>query len=206
MTPRSRSATSRCSVTCRSERTLQHRQPLPSSAMLSLDERSSASSMPVSPNSLTMTAVPAPCGVARKRRTSVVFPAPRKPVTTVTGIRAPRSRFARRPNGPAVEEGKSSSIGAALRVTRGVRATQSSSWPGLSRPPRSIWHGAIAMAQTNVKTPCSDNRGHRDKPGDDACAGLLRSARLRNPSRECRGRRRSGRRCRRSCARRRSSR
>ena len=68
--------------------------------------RTSASSMPTAPNSLTMTAVPCPSGVARKRRTSVVLPAPRKPVTIVTGIRAPRSRFCRRPNGPASREGK----------------------------------------------------------------------------------------------------
>ena len=32
-------------------------------------------------------------GVERKCRTSVVFPAPRNPVTTLTGMRAPRSRL-----------------------------------------------------------------------------------------------------------------
>ena len=36
----------------------------------------------------------APSGVVEERRTSVVLPAPRKPVTIVTGMRAlPRSRF-----------------------------------------------------------------------------------------------------------------
>ncbi len=63
--------------------------------------------MPSAPNSLTTTAVPAPSGVVRKLRISVVFPAPRKPVTIVTGIFAPRSRFCRRPNGPIAAEGKS---------------------------------------------------------------------------------------------------
>ncbi len=89
--PRSRSATSLRSAICRSVRVLQHRQPLPSSVTSSLLSRSSASSMPSAPNSLTTSAVPRPSGVFRKRWTSVVFPAPRKPVTMVTGSRAPRS-------------------------------------------------------------------------------------------------------------------
>src|SRR5712671_2079005 len=108
MTPRSRSTTMRCSAICRSERKLQHRQPLPSSTVFSLLSRSSASSMPASPNSLTRTAVPWPSGVSKKCFTSVVLPAPRNPVTTVTGIRAPRSRLSRRPKRPAAGEGKSS--------------------------------------------------------------------------------------------------
>ncbi len=66
--------------------------------------------MPTLPNSLMTTAVPAPSGVARKRRTSVVLPAPRKPVTTVTGMRAPRARLSLRPNRPASREGKRSSM------------------------------------------------------------------------------------------------
>src|SRR6516164_2335615 len=57
--------------------------------------------MPTVPYSLTITAVPWPSGETRKRRIKVVLPAPRKPVTTVTGMRAPRSRLSRRPNGPA---------------------------------------------------------------------------------------------------------
>src|SRR6516165_8412573 len=55
-----------------------------------------------------ITAVPWPSGETRKRRIKVVLPAPRKPVTTVTGMRAPRSRLSRRPNGPASREGKRS--------------------------------------------------------------------------------------------------
>src|SRR4051812_28662808 len=66
--------------------------------------------MPTAPNSLITTAVPRPSGVLRNRCTSVVLPAPRKPVTTVTGMRAPRARFCRRPNGPASREGKRSSM------------------------------------------------------------------------------------------------
>ena len=85
--PRSRSATSLRSAICRSVRVLQQRQPLPSSVTSSLLARSSASSMPSEPNSLTISAVPRPSGVSRKRRTSVVLPAPRKPVTIVTGSR-----------------------------------------------------------------------------------------------------------------------
>ena len=112
--PRSRSATSRRSAICRSERVLQHRQPLPSSTVSSALARSSASSMPTAPNSLTTTAVPAPSGVVRKRRSSVVLPAPRKPVTTVTGMRAPRSRFCRRPKRPAAGEGNISFIALTL--------------------------------------------------------------------------------------------
>ena len=68
--------------------------------------RSSASSMPTEPNSLTISAVPRPSGVSRNRRTSVVLPAPRKPVTIVTGSRDPRSRFCRRPKRPAAAREK----------------------------------------------------------------------------------------------------
>ena len=42
--------------------------------------------MPTVPNSLTSTASRRPPGLASKWRISVVFPAPRKPVMTVTGI------------------------------------------------------------------------------------------------------------------------
>ena len=55
--PRSRSATSLRSAICRSERVLQHRQPLPSSVISSALSRMSASSMPTAPYSLMMTAV-----------------------------------------------------------------------------------------------------------------------------------------------------
>src|SRR3984893_12243516 len=66
--------------------------------------------MPTLPSSLMTTAVPWPSGVLRKRCTSVVFPAPRNPVTMVTGMRAPRARLSLRPNRPASREGRMSSI------------------------------------------------------------------------------------------------
>src|SRR5215510_2908998 len=88
---------------------MQQTQPLPRSATSSVVPRTSASSIPTAPYSLMMTAVARPSGVARKRRTSVVLPAPRKPVTIVTGMRAPRARFCRRPNGPRSREGNRSS-------------------------------------------------------------------------------------------------
>ena len=82
----------RASVSCRSVRTLQHRQPLPSSTVTSLLDRSSALSMPISPYSLTTTAVLAPSGLSSSARIRVVFPEPRKPVTAMTGSRGPRAR------------------------------------------------------------------------------------------------------------------
>ena len=54
------------SACCRSVRVMQHRQPLPSSTVSSALERTSASSMPVAPNSLTTTAVPRPSGGRQK--------------------------------------------------------------------------------------------------------------------------------------------
>ena len=41
----------------------------------------------------------------QERLSSVVLPAPRKPVITVTGTLAPRSRLSRRPKRPAAGEG-----------------------------------------------------------------------------------------------------
>ena len=125
--PRSRSATSRRSVFCKSVRVLQHRQPLPSSVTSSLLSRSSASSMPSEPNSLTISAVPLPSGVSRNRRTSVVFPAPRNPVTIVTGSRDPRSRFCRRPNLPAACEGNRSRM---VSVMAFIATTLAQTVPG----------------------------------------------------------------------------
>ena len=43
-------------------------------------------STPTDPNSLTSTASRLPCGFCIRWRISVVFPDPRKPVMTVTGI------------------------------------------------------------------------------------------------------------------------
>ena len=111
-TPCSRSNTRRRSAACRSVRVMQQTQPLPSSTVSSALSRTSTSSMPTAPNSLMMTAVPWPSGEERKRCNSVVLPLPRNPVTTVTGIFAPRSRLSRRPNGPASREGKRSSMDA----------------------------------------------------------------------------------------------
>ena len=90
--PRARSANRVRRVSCRSLRTLQQRQPLPSSTVASLLDRSSAWSMPISPYSLTTTAVPAPSGLSSNARIRVVLPEPRKPVTATTGSRAPRAR------------------------------------------------------------------------------------------------------------------
>src|SRR5438105_8674964 len=44
--------------------------------------------MPTSPNSLMMTAVSLNAGSARRRRSSVVLPEPRKPVSKVTGVKS----------------------------------------------------------------------------------------------------------------------
>ena len=81
--PRARSANRARRVSCRSVRTVQHKQPLPSSTVTSLLDRNSAWSMPISPNSLTTIAVLAPSARARRARIKVVLPAPRKPVTAI---------------------------------------------------------------------------------------------------------------------------
>src|SRR5476651_2214812 len=111
ISPRSRSTTMRRSATCKSLRVMQHRQPLPSSTVSSALPRMSASSMPAAPNSLTTTAVPRPSSVPRNRLSNVVLPAPRNPVITVTGTRAPRARLSLRPNRPAAGDGKISFMG-----------------------------------------------------------------------------------------------
>src|SRR5262249_3337776 len=64
--PCARSATRLRSAFCRSERVLQHRQPLPSSVTSSVEARMSASSMPTLPNSLVTSAVRAPAGGGEK--------------------------------------------------------------------------------------------------------------------------------------------
>src|SRR5258705_3161792 len=77
----------RPSVSIRSPRTVQHRQPLLNSINCSSSSpKISWPSMPISPNSLTMTATVRPCRWLRMVLTSVVFPDPRKPVMIVTGI------------------------------------------------------------------------------------------------------------------------
>ena len=187
--PRSRSATRRRSASCRSERVLQHRQPLPSSVISSALSRTSASSMPTAPYSLMMTAVSRPSGVARKRRTSVVLPAPRKPVTMVTGMRAPRARFCRRPNGPASREGKRSSIGSDRRRRVGkARACRALVLVGQISRARRLCLAGTSSRQCDV----AHTTGH--------------DVRLRTPSPKYRARRCGGRPCRRSRARRRTRR
>src|SRR6516165_1055040 len=65
----------------------QQMHPFSSSTISSSSATISSLSMPMSPNSLTMTAVRNPCWLVRICFTRVVFPLPRKPVTTVTGNR-----------------------------------------------------------------------------------------------------------------------
>ena len=60
---------------------------------LTLLDRNKTLSMPISPYSLTTTAVLAPSGLSSSARMSVVFPEPRKPVTAMTGSRGPRGRL-----------------------------------------------------------------------------------------------------------------
>ncbi len=61
----------------RSPRTVQQMQPLFISNTSSSAPTTSSLSMPISPNSLTMTAYFCPCGSDRMRLSSVVLPAPR---------------------------------------------------------------------------------------------------------------------------------
>ncbi len=73
----------------RSPRTVQHRHPLFISTICSSRSSTRISlSTPVSPNSFSITAILSPCFSVRMRFRSVVFPAPRKPVRMVTGIRS----------------------------------------------------------------------------------------------------------------------
>ena len=72
----------------RSPRTVQHTQPLSMVMMSSASFMFSptrASSMDTAPNSFSMTAMSLPCSPFRMWFTSVVFPAPRKPVTIWRG-------------------------------------------------------------------------------------------------------------------------
>ena len=172
--PCARSATRLRSAFCRSKRMLQHRQPLPSSVTSSLEARTSASSMPTLPNSLMTTAVPSPSGRARKRRSSVVFPAPRKPVRTVTGIFAPRACLSLRPKGSVSREGKRSSMVSPLAHPE--RAAEALHRPHASRRRATARLLSMRAALSPVRA-------------------------VKNPSPGCRGRRRDGRRCRRSRAR-----
>jgi hypothetical protein len=71
----------------RSPRTVQQMQPLLVSNSSSSAPMTSSLSTPTSPNSFSMTAMRLPCFSDRMRFSSVVFPEPRKPVSTVTGTR-----------------------------------------------------------------------------------------------------------------------
>ena len=79
-------STRSASVSTSSPRTVQHRQPSESWMMPSDDCSTSRWSIATSPNSLMMTAVSASAGSFSSRLSSVVLPAPRKPVSTETGI------------------------------------------------------------------------------------------------------------------------
>src|SRR6185312_2939381 len=78
----------------RSSATVQQMQPLASSTIASSGQAAPAQfltrspSTPTSPNSLMMSARRLPPAFARRWRISVVLPAPRKPVTMVTGVLA----------------------------------------------------------------------------------------------------------------------
>src|SRR5207253_3397146 len=75
------------SVLAMSPRTVQQRQPLFSKTTSSVALSTRRWSRPISPNSLTMTAVAAMPGCFSTWLSSVVLPLPRNPVSTVTGIR-----------------------------------------------------------------------------------------------------------------------
>src|SRR3712207_5101546 len=75
----------------RSSRVVQHTHPLPSRTVRSSTRRRRWWSGPPSPNSLTRTAVSDIEGSNSTLPRSVVFPLPRKPVTTVTGRLVPLS-------------------------------------------------------------------------------------------------------------------
>ncbi len=72
---------------------VQHTQPPVISTSTRARSASSSPSMPTSPTSLTMTATSPDAASVSQRLTNVVLPAPKKPVTTVTGSVAlmPRS-------------------------------------------------------------------------------------------------------------------
>ena len=88
-------STRSASVSTRSPRTVQHRQPSESWMTPSDDCSTSRWSIATSPNSLMMTAVSASAGSFSSRLSSVVLPAPRKPVSTETGMGNRANRISR---------------------------------------------------------------------------------------------------------------
>src|SRR6185503_12925540 len=80
-------------VGMKSSATVQQMQPLVSSTIspgaqaFAAHSSTNPPSNPASPNSLTMTAMRRPSACVSSERSNVVLPAPRKPVSTVTGTR-----------------------------------------------------------------------------------------------------------------------
>ena len=86
--PLRRFSANSCKVLRKSSRMVQHTQPLLICTMCSWVSLTRMSlSMFSSPNSFSMTAIFWPCASLRMRLSSVVLPAPRKPVRMVAGIR-----------------------------------------------------------------------------------------------------------------------
>ena len=86
-------------ILTRSDRTVQHTQPFSTSTISSSEANllffcTSASSIDVSPNSFSMIAIFLPWVAVRMWFNSVVFPDPRKPVSTVAGTRGSESSSA----------------------------------------------------------------------------------------------------------------
>ena len=79
--------------------------------------------MPISPYSLTTTAVLTPSGLPSSARINVVFPEPKKPVTAMTGSRGPRARRCRRPKSGASLPLKSDSDLASEVHLEGIEAS-----------------------------------------------------------------------------------
>ena len=107
ISPRSRSITMRRSACCRSLRVMQHRQPLPSSTVSSaLDahqrvvDAGRAELVDHDRGALR------PPASRESARSSVVLPAPRKPVTTVTGMRWPARALEPAPEQPGGGRGE----------------------------------------------------------------------------------------------------
>jgi hypothetical protein len=153
----------------KSSATVQQMQPLASSTMLSAGQSGMAQdfrispSTPSVPNSLTTTASRRPPAWRMRWLISVVFPAPRKPVTMVTGT------FAR--------SGMHKTLPRAERRTRG-RASPDTIRPGARQRAgaRGAHHNAtraapaaqVFVAQTEV-LPCPDHP--LDQGKSDQCAG-----------------------------------
>ena len=87
--PRARRPLRSASVSCSAPVFAQHRQPASRSTTLSVACAMTRLSRPISPSSLTTTAVLASAGSLSALLSSVVLPLPRKPVSRKTGVFAP---------------------------------------------------------------------------------------------------------------------